>query len=115
MNARLATMKDGTGRGQMSVHFAVKGVTCDRDESGEIYWPFALSWDGLGAPDLYVVTHLPSGYFVLANLRRRQALSLVRRLRALKVDYSFTKPSGTKWEAAKLLMAPIVKAVRNKR
>ena len=107
MNARLKNVKDGLGnmgRNEV-VWFDVcvgpvgSGVT--RQESGEIYWPFALVWNCTRASDnCFDVVHLPSGYYVVNHgIPRRRALALVKKLRAADVDWAFTKPKGRKWDA----------------
>ena len=110
MNARLRKLKDGTGRidrGKDVVWFDSLVVYPGkmpqrvREDFGEIYWPFVLVWET--GTSQYTITHLPSGYAVTHRskaLTRRQAIALVRQLRALG-DWQFTKPTSPKWHAIK--------------
>lgn len=119
MNARLKKLPDGAGSGRNEVvWFETSNIWDDgskthRKDFGEIYWPFAVHLV-VAAPDYYRVTHLPSGFSVVNTRTKRGARTLVEQLRALKVDWEFTQPSGKKWDAVKVSSLPIIAKYRSR-
>jgi hypothetical protein len=120
MNARLKKVKDGAGNMNRNevVWFDVAcsyDPTLRKQESGEIYCPFALVWQVAATDNLWSVMHLPSGYYVVERLPRtvaRRAITQLRRLAPLDA-WEFTKPKGRKWQAIKTAAGPLVKRLRH--
>jgi hypothetical protein len=113
MNAQLKAIKDGDEAPRVMLT-ATNGHPVPTFNVLHVYWPFSLSSDDFietrsgSVRDLFKVTHLPSGCGVGGRFFKPQALALVCALRALDLDYSFTKPKGPKWEKAKDQMKAVL-------
>lgn len=116
MNARLRHLQDGSGGNKSGQICSFKIMQSDgiRSDSGQIYWPFALHLYGLHMR--WCVTHLPSGHIVDREMPEATARRLIKQLRALPCDWSFTRPRGRKWLTAKAAAEPVLAKIglRNK-
>ena len=114
MNARLKALPDGSGRESRSevvwfdtVCDSTRGVRRGTD-FGEVYWPLVRHWV-VSPVEGWKVTHLPTGLGLPGVFTKARALALIRKLRALPVDWSFTHPKGRKWEACKVAAVPVLR------
>ena len=109
MNEKLRTLPDGTGKPSddpqwFNTAIERQGKETIGSEFGEIWWPFAIHFDV--ATELQHITHLPSGRNFGVPLKLRAARRLVLALRALGLDWNFTKPKGKKWDIVKVQARP---------
>lgn len=111
MNAQLKKLSDGSHAGFAHLLVSLGRAPRTVHDVGDIYWPFALQFRCLkGRCD---VVHLPSGYSLVdGGVSTRQAKRIVQQMRALPVDWAFTKPTGKKWETAKRVAGPAVLRIR---
>lgn len=113
MNEELRDLPDGHGKDGDPIVWFTTNCECDGERTtssdfGEIWWPFALNLDE--ATDDYNITHLPSGYKFGNPITLRKARTVIVKLRALPLDWNFTKPKGKKWEAVKVQARPLLES-----